>query len=130
MDQRMRQFGTIVARERKERAAELTYTHRQIGAQRESYQQQSSAKLSEADGYATKFSDLDLDRATTKILQETEHRRESPKAGHALTSEVTKRNDQLRHKAQDLEQQRQVGLGPPAICEREVTQNPPELSQI
>jgi DNA repair exonuclease SbcCD ATPase subunit len=108
MDERMRQLGTMIARERKERTAELAQIHRQLVAQREYYEHQLTAKLSEADEYATKFSDLDLDRATTKILQETEHRREALKAEHTLTSEVVKRNDQLRHQVQDLEQQRQV----------------------
>jgi chromosome segregation ATPase len=108
MDERMRQLGNIIARERKERAGELGHIHRQLVAQREFYERQLATKLIEADEYATKFNDLDLDRATTKVLQETEHRREELKSDRALTSEVIKRNDQLRHQVQDLEQQRHV----------------------
>jgi chromosome segregation ATPase len=108
MDERMRELGNIIARERKERAGELGHIHRQLVAQREFYERQLATKLIEADEYATKFNDLDLDRATTKVLQETEHRREELKSDRALTSEVIKRNDQLRHQVQDLEQQRHV----------------------
>jgi chromosome segregation ATPase len=108
MEMRMRQLGAILARERKDRSEELTAIHRKLVAQRKYYEHALTTSLSEADEYATKFEDLDLDRATAKILQETEHRREALKTEHQLTAEVVKRNDQLRHQVQDLEQQRRI----------------------
>jgi chromosome segregation ATPase len=106
--ERMAEVGGIIARERRDRTAELTAMHRKLVAQREYYEHQLTNKLSEADEFATKFEYLDLDRVTTKIVQETEQRREAMKAESALTTEVVKRNDQLRHQAQDLEQQRRI----------------------
>jgi hypothetical protein len=40
MDERMRELGNIIARERKERAGELGHIHRQLVAQREFYERQ------------------------------------------------------------------------------------------
>lgn len=108
MDERMRNLGNQIAKERKQRTIELAEIHRKLVAQREYYEHQLATKLSEADEYATKFEDLDLDKATTKILHETEERREAIKAEANMASEVVKRNDQLRHQIQDLEQQRKV----------------------
>lgn len=108
MDERMRNLGQLIAKERKERTAELAQIHKKLIAQREYYERQLASNLAEADEYATRFEDLDLDRATTKILHETEQRREALKSENALTVEVIKRNDQLRHQVQDLEQQRRV----------------------
>lgn len=105
MDERTRNLGNQIAKERKQRTVELAAIHKKLVAQREYYEHQLESKLSEADEYATKFEDLDLDRATTKILHETEQRREAIKAEANMASEVIKRNDQLRHQIQDLEQQ-------------------------
>ncbi|OHT09749.1 hypothetical protein TRFO_21277 [Tritrichomonas foetus] len=108
MDERMRNLSNQIAKERKERTAELAAIHKKLVAQREYYEHQLASKLSEADEYATKFEDLDLDRATTKIIHETEQRREAIKAENNMAAEVIKRNDQLRHQIQDLEQQCKV----------------------
>ena len=108
MDERMRNLGNQIAKERKQRTVELAAIHKKLVAQREYYEHQLTTKLSEADEYATKFDDLDLDKATTKILHETEERREAIKDEANMASEVIKRNDQLRHQIQDLEQQRKV----------------------
>lgn len=108
MDERMRNLGNQIAKERKQRTTELAAIHKKLVAQREYYEHQLTTKLSEADEYATKFEDLDLDKATTKILHETEERREAIKAEANMASDVIKRNDQLRHQIQDLEQQCKV----------------------
>jgi hypothetical protein len=108
LDARIRELGIIMAQEQKEHKAELGAIHRKLVAQRQYYENHLAAKLSDADEYATKFEDLDLEKAMTKILQETEHRREQLKSDNSSTTEVIKRNDQLRHQVQDLEQQRHI----------------------
>lgn len=108
MDERMRNLSNQIAKERKQRTVELAQIHKKLVAQREYYEHQLTTKLSEADEYATKFEDLDLDKVTTKILHETEERREAIKEEANMATEVIKRNDQLRHQIQDLEQQRKL----------------------
>lgn len=108
MDQKMRNLSNLIAKERKERTAELASIHRKIIAQREYYEHQLSSKLFEANEYATRFNDLDLDAATTKILHQIEQRREELKNENFQAAEVIKRNDQLRHQIQDLEQQKHI----------------------
>ena len=61
MDERMRNLGNQIAKERKQRTVELAAIHKKLVAQREYYEHQLTTKLSEADEYATKFDDLDLD---------------------------------------------------------------------
>ena len=108
MDEKMRSLGAQIAKERKERTADLAEIHKKLVAQREYYEKQLEAGLIEADEFSTRFNDVDLERVTTKILHDTEQRREALKAESAMTNEVVKRNDQLRHQVQDLEQQRKV----------------------
>ena len=108
MDEKMRNLGALIAKERKERTAEIAAFHRKLVAQREFYEKQLANGLIQADEFSTRFNDVDLDRVTTKLLHETEQRREALKAESALTNEVVKRNDQLRHQLQDLEQQKKV----------------------
>ena len=108
MDEKMRRLGAQIAKERKERTAELAAMHKKIVAQREYYETQLETGLVEADEFATRLYDIDLDRVTTRVLQETEQKREALKAEAAMTSEVVKRNDQLRHQIQDLEQQKKI----------------------
>ena len=108
MDEKMRMLGALIAQERKERTAEIAAFHKKLVAQREFYETQLESGLIAADEFSTKFYDLDLDRITTKVLHDTEQRREALKAENALTTEVVKKNDQLRHQIQDLEQQKKV----------------------
>ena len=108
MDEKMRRLGNQIVVERKERTAELASIHKKLVAQREYYEHQLASGLAQADEFATKFEDLDLDRATTKLINETEQRREAIKAENQMAAEVIKRNDQLRHQIQDLEQQCKV----------------------
>jgi hypothetical protein len=54
----MAELGSIIARERKDRTAELNAVHRKLVAQREYYEHQLANKPSEADELATKLEDL------------------------------------------------------------------------
>ncbi|KAI5482961.1 hypothetical protein TVAGG3_1075680 [Trichomonas vaginalis G3] len=108
MDEQMRNISQLISKERKERLAEQSAIHKKLQAQREYYEKQLSHDLAEADSFATEFQDLHLDLATTKILHETEAKREALKADNNNTLEVIKKNDQLRHQLQDLEQQRRL----------------------
>lgn len=108
MDEQMRNISQLISKERKERLAEQSAIHKKLQAQREYYEKQLSKDLAEADAFATEFQDLHLDLATTKILHETEAKREALKIDNNNTLEVIKKNDQLRHQLQDLEQQRRL----------------------
>ena len=108
MDEQMRNVSNLLTKERKERLAEQSAIHKKLQAQREYYEKQLSHDLAQADAFATEFQDLHLDLATTKILHETEAKREALKQENNNTFEVIKKNDQLRHQLQDLEQQRKL----------------------
>ena len=108
MDEQMRNVSNLLTKERKERLAEQSAIHKKLQAQREYYEKQLSHDLAQADAFATEFEDLHLDLATTKILHETEAKREALKQENNNAYEVIKKNDQLRHQLQDLEQQRKL----------------------
>ena len=108
MDEQMRNVSNLLTKERKERLAEQSAIHKKLQAQRVFYENQLSNNLAQADAFATEFQDLHLDLATTKILHETEAKREALKQDNNNTLEVIKKNDQLRHQLQDLEQQRKL----------------------
>jgi len=108
MDQQMRTVSHILAKEKKERIAEQSLIHKALQSQREHYENQLNNDLNEANGFATKFEDLHLDKATTKILHEAEAKREELQRENSLTAEVLKKNDQLRHQLLDLEQQKKI----------------------
>lgn len=108
MDEQMRTVSHLLAKERKDRLQEQSAIHKKLQAQREYYEKQLTSDLAEADAFATEFQDLHLDLATTKILHETEAKREALKADNNMTLDVLKKNDQLRHQLQDLEQQKRL----------------------
>ena len=108
MDQQMRTVSHLLTKERKERISEQSAIHKQLQSQREFFENLLNGGINEANAFATKFEDKYLDKATTKILHETEQKREELKKENIITSDVLKKNDQLRHQLLDLEQQKKL----------------------
>lgn len=108
MDEQMKTVSHLLAKEKKDRAHEQSLIHKKLQAQREYYERQLTDDLAQADAFANEFEDLHLDLVTTKILHETEAKREALKSENALTLDVLKKNDQLRHQVQSLEQQKKL----------------------